>query len=70
LERLLLAPIDSEPRAQPAYAAVRDALTLEPVAEARPPLVFLVATRVGGIRLIDNVVIGDGLLDAPTWQPS
>ena len=70
LERVLLAPVESESRARPAYGAVRDALTLKPVAEARPPLVFLVAAQVGGIRLIDNVVIGDGLPDVSTERPS
>ncbi len=70
LEQLLLAPIESDGRIRPGYGAVRDALTLEPVSEARPPVIFLVAAQVGGVRLIDNVVIGDGMLDISTERPS
>ncbi|GIW94607.1 MAG: pantothenate synthetase [Pirellulaceae bacterium] len=39
------------------YIALADPESLEPLEVARPPAVLLVAARVGGTRLIDNVVI-------------
>jgi pantoate--beta-alanine ligase len=42
---------------EPGYAEVVDALTLEPVAQAAPGAVLLVAARVGRTRLIDNAVL-------------
>jgi len=63
LEAAIAAPIRAEPMAQLDYASVRDAHTLRPVARADPPLALLVAARVGGVRLIDNALIGEGLVD-------
>lgn len=63
LADLLRQTVQAEPLATLGYAEVRHALTLEPVAAADPPLVIAVAAEVGGIGLIDNVVLGDGLLD-------
>ncbi len=40
------------------YAAVVDARTLEPVRAARGRLALLVAARVEGVRLIDNLLVG------------
>ena len=37
------------------YAVVRDAGTLEPLEDSRVPARALVAARVGGVRLIDNI---------------
>jgi pantoate--beta-alanine ligase len=42
---------------EPGYAEVVDPLTLEPVAQATPGAVLLVAARVGRTRLIDNAVL-------------
>jgi pantoate--beta-alanine ligase len=47
----------SVPGVEPGYAEVVDALTLEPVAQAVPGAVLLVAARVGRTRLIDNAVL-------------
>ena len=69
LERLLAAPIESEPLAELDYAVVRHAETIEPVASASAPIAFLVAARVGGVRLIDNEVRGAGLVDAAGGAP-
>ncbi|MYA59433.1 MAG: pantoate--beta-alanine ligase [Chloroflexi bacterium] len=55
--------VQAEPLATLGYAEVRHALTLEPISEAEPPLVIAVAAEIGGVGLIDNVVLGDGLLD-------
>ena len=63
LAELVRTTIHAEPLAKLEYAEVRHALTLEPVRTARPPLVIAVAAEVGGIGLIDNVVLGDGLVD-------
>lgn len=47
----------SVPGVEPGYAEVVDPLTLEPVAQAAPGAVLLVAARVGRTRLIDNAVL-------------
>ena len=62
LAELVRSAVEAEPLATVGYAEVRHALSLEPVAEADPPLVIAVAAEVGGVGLIDNVVLGDGLL--------
>jgi len=63
LADVLRSTVRAEPLAELGYAEVRHALTLEPVATADPPLVIAVAAEIGGVGLIDNVVLGDGLLD-------
>lgn len=62
LAELVRSTVEAEPLATLGYAEVRHALTLQPVAEADPPLVIAVAAEIGGVGLIDNVVLGDGLL--------
>jgi len=52
------AAIDSEPGVSIDYLAVADPATLEPVEEAAPGSVAMVAARVGKTRLIDNVILG------------
>ncbi|HEX2206231.1 MAG TPA: pantoate--beta-alanine ligase [Longimicrobium sp.] len=47
----------SVPGVEPGYAEVVHPLTLEPVAQASPGTVLLVAARVGRTRLIDNAVL-------------
>lgn len=63
LADLVRVTVQAEPLATLGYAEVRHALTLEPVAEADPPLVIAVAAEISGVGLIDNVVLGNGLLD-------
>lgn len=63
LADLLKSTVQAEPLATLGYAEVRHALTLEPVAAADPPLVIAVAAEIGGVGLIDNVVLGEGLVD-------
>ena len=63
LADLVSLTVQAEPLATLGYAEVRHALTLEPVAVADPPLVIAVAAEIAGIGLIDNVVLGNGLLD-------
>ena len=63
LAQLLRAVVEAEPLATLGYAEVRHALTLEPVTAADPPLVIAVAAEIGAVGLIDNVVLGNGLLD-------
>jgi pantoate--beta-alanine ligase len=43
------------------YIAVVDPLTLEPVARAGDDTVVAIAARVGSTRLIDNVILGQGI---------
>jgi pantoate--beta-alanine ligase len=48
----------SDPAIRVDYTSVVDALTLEPVDEARPGTLIAVAAFVGSTRLIDNVIVG------------
>ena len=63
LADLVRMTVQAEPLATLGYAEVRHALTLEPLTAADPPLVIAVAAEIGGVGLIDNVVLGHGLLD-------
>ena len=62
LADLVRLTVQAEPLAELGYAEVRHALTLEPLETACPPLVIAVAAEVGGVGLIDNVVLGEGLV--------
>lgn len=62
LADLVRITVQAEPLASIGYAEVRHALTLEHVAVADPPLVIAVAAEIGGVGLIDNVVLGEGLV--------
>ena len=53
------------PGVRPEYLALVDE-ALRPVSQATASTVALVAARVGATRLIDNVVLGDGLAADPT----
>lgn len=53
--------IAQEPLATTAYVEVRHALTLMPLPNTIPPFVIAGAIEIGGIGLIDNIVVGDGL---------
>ncbi len=47
-----------EPEVQVEYLAIVDPQRLEPVAVAEPGTIVAIAARVGGTRLIDNVILG------------
>jgi pantoate--beta-alanine ligase len=53
------------PGVEPEYLALVDE-DLQPVARATPRTVAVLAARVGTTRLIDNVVLGDGVAADPT----
>jgi pantoate--beta-alanine ligase len=54
-----LAALAAEPQFTPEYVEVADAQTLQPLAgyEAGRSVVLCVATHLGGVRLIDNIVV-------------
>ncbi len=58
LRRLITETVATEPRARLDYVSVAHAEDLEELTVARTPLALLGAIEVGGVRLIDNVVIG------------
>ena len=53
------------PGVEPEYLALVDE-NLQPVARANPRTVAVLAARVGATRLIDNVVLGEGVAADPT----
>jgi pantoate--beta-alanine ligase len=53
------------PGVEPEYLALVDE-ALQPVARATPRTVAVLAARVGATRLIDNVVLGEGVAADPT----
>ncbi|MBX4908940.1 MULTISPECIES: pantoate--beta-alanine ligase [Rhizobium] len=59
LEAKLTAFIGREPLARVEVAAVRDAVTLAPVASLEDPIVVALFVRIGTTRLLDNRVVGD-----------
>jgi pantoate--beta-alanine ligase len=52
--------LEAEPAIAVDYLAVVDGGSLEPVERASPGDVLLLAARLGGTRLLDNVVLGGG----------
>ena len=54
-----LATLAQEPTITPEYVEIADAQTLQPLAEYVPgrPVVLCLAAHLGGVRLIDNVVV-------------
>jgi pantoate--beta-alanine ligase len=61
LERVMRGGLAVHPGAMVEYIAVVDPATLEPVVEASATTVIMIAARVGSTRLIDNVILGEGL---------
>jgi pantoate--beta-alanine ligase len=53
------------PGVEPEYLALVDE-SLQPVARATPRTVAVLAARVGATRLIDNVILGEGVAADPT----
>jgi pantoate--beta-alanine ligase len=65
LQRAMLKILESEPRAGVDYAEIVDAETFEPVVRLAHKSYVLLAVRIGGTRLIDNMLIepaGDDLI--------
>jgi pantoate--beta-alanine ligase len=56
------------PGVEPEYLTLVDE-DLQPVTRATPRTVAVVAARVGATRLIDNVVLGEGIAADPTVRP-
>jgi pantoate--beta-alanine ligase len=57
LEQVGRAVLATEPAARVDYLALVSPTTLEPVPEATPGTVVIVAARIGATRLIDNVIL-------------
>src|SRR5690606_19222807 len=55
------AVLDVHPGLAAEYIAIVDPATLEPVARAGEDTVLAIAARVGSTRLIDNVILGQGI---------
>ncbi|MCY4113888.1 MAG: pantoate--beta-alanine ligase [Chloroflexi bacterium] len=63
LEGAMRRKLEAEPGVTFDYAVARDPLTLEELTPQAGAAVLLVAVWVDGVRLIDNFVLGDGLID-------
>ena len=61
LREMVRTTVASEPLARLEYASVADALDLIELEVAREPVVFSGAVTVGGVHLIDNIVVGPEL---------
>jgi pantoate--beta-alanine ligase len=61
LERVMRGVLAVHPGVAVEYIAVADPRTLEPVDTADDGTVVLIAARVGSTRLIDNVILSEGL---------
>ena len=57
------------PGVSPEYLALVDE-QLRPVARAAARTVVVTAAKVGAIRLIDNVILGEGVAGDPTVSPA
>jgi pantoate--beta-alanine ligase len=57
---LVVARIEAEPRASLEYVEVVDATTLDPLGRLDRPAVALTAAWFGDVRLIDNIMLGEG----------
>jgi len=58
LEALGITLVRSEPGVDLEYLSLMDPDTLEPVTLAAPGCIVAIAARIGGTRLIDNVILG------------
>ena len=63
LERTMRRELEAEPSVTADYAVARDPLTLGALDPESSAVALLVASWVEGVRLIDNMVLGDGLID-------
>lgn len=55
LRRIMCATVEAEPLAALDYADLVDTATFEPLAEAGPQALLVIAARIGATRLIDNM---------------
>jgi pantothenate synthetase len=53
--------LESVPEVQLEYIAVAEPEALSPVAEVRATTIVALAARVGPTRLIDNIILGEGV---------
>lgn len=63
LERAMRRELATEPGVSVDYAVAREPLALEALDQQASAVALLVAAWVEGVRLIDNFVLGDGLVD-------
>jgi pantoate--beta-alanine ligase len=61
LEQRMREPLGREPEVQLEYIAITEPERLQPVAEVDGSSVVALAARVGGTRLIDNIILAQGL---------
>jgi len=61
IRRHMTALIQKQPLADIDYISIADAETLEELDEVKPPALVSMAVRIGKTRLIDNVVVGQGM---------
>jgi pantoate--beta-alanine ligase len=61
LEAVARATLASEPAVEVEYVAVAEPRTLAPVESVEADTVVALAARLGRTRLIDNIILGDGL---------
>jgi pantoate--beta-alanine ligase len=54
--------LESVPEVQVEYVAVAEPDALAPVAEVQPTTIVALAVRVGPTRLIDNIILGEGVV--------
>ncbi|MDD5591469.1 MAG: pantoate--beta-alanine ligase [Dehalococcoidales bacterium] len=57
LRRKMVALIEKEPLASIDYVSIAGAETLDELDEVKPPVLVSLAVRIGGTRLIDNIVL-------------
>ena len=62
IEARMRRTLDAAPDVQVEYIALAEPETLAPVSEVREDTVVAIAARVGPTRLIDNIVLGEGLV--------
>ena len=60
---LVRAEVAMEPMVTVVYADVRHALTLAQMESVDVPFVIALAAEIGGVCLIDNIVVGEDLID-------
>ena len=63
LERAMRRELKTEPGVSVDYAVARDPHALDALDQQASAVALLVAAWVEGVRLIDNLVLGDGLVD-------
>jgi pantoate--beta-alanine ligase len=61
IRRKMTALIQKQPSAAIDYISIADAETLEELDEVKPPALVSMAVKIGRTRLIDNVVVGQGM---------